>query len=526
MSHPTAIIVGAGPAGLTAAYELLQRTDIRPIVLEQSTDMGGLCRTINYRGNRIDIGGHRFFSKSDRVMQWWLSQLPIQRTDQRIHWLKYHGQSDLLPDSDQRPDPDKTDRVMLIRPRKSRIYWQRKLFDYPLSLSRDTIRKMGLWRLSRAASSYVWSSLRPIRPERHLEDFLINRFGGELYRTFFKSYSEKVWGVPCREIPAAWGAQRIKGLSIRKAILHALSRSTKRSLDVAQKHTETSLIETFLYPKFGPGQMWETVAEKIRARGGQIFTEHCVTRFQIEGRRIVAVEACHTPTGQSRWLPADLVCSSMPVKELIRGLGEHASSSIRQIADNLPYRDFFTVGLLTKTLKLQDAGGPIRDNWIYIQEPDVLIGRLQIFNNWSPYMVADPALVWLGLEYFCNETEDIWSWPDDRLIDLGKDELRRLNIIDPHEVVDGCVIRTRKTYPAYFGAYSRFSELREYLDHFQNLYCLGRNGQHRYNNQDHSMLTAMIAVDNIVEGRADKSNVWDVNVEEEYHESRRHQPGR
>lgn len=515
----TAVIIGAGPAGLTAAYELLTRTDIQPVVLEASPHYGGISRTVVYRGNRMDIGGHRFFSKSSRVMQWWLDRLPLQKTTDEAFSIHYQGQSQSCTGDGDR-DPDLTDRVMLVRPRKSRIYWRRSLYDYPLSLSGDTIRKMGLGRMGRAGASYLWASARPIRPERTLEDFLINRFGRELYLTFFKSYTEKVWGVPCHEIPSAWGAQRIKGLSIRKAIVHALSAKRKGNgaADIAQKHVETSMIERFLYPKFGPGQMWEVTAEEVRHLGGEIYMQHKAVGFVVEGNRLVEVVA-RDDEGKEIRIAADYVFSSMPVKSLVAGLRTDVPAHCREIADALPYRDFITIGLLVNRMKLEDQQGePVRDNWIYIQEPDVKIGRLQIFNNWSPYLLADRSKTWLGLEYFCYDTDEMWRRPDEQLVDMGCRELAQIGIIDSKEAIDGCVVRVKKTYPAYFGSYNEFDRVREFLDRFENLFCIGRNGQHRYNNQDHSMLCAMIAVDNILAGVKDKSAVWEVNTEEEYHE--------
>jgi protoporphyrinogen oxidase len=277
-----------------------------------------------------------------------------------------------------------------------------------------------------------------------------------------------------------------------------------------------------MYPKYGPGQMWETAAEEVRRRGGEIRMNHQVVGLRVEGGRIVEVESRDSASGGHFRLPCDHLFSSMPVRDLVRALGEVVPEDSRRIAEGLVYRDFLTVGLLVDRMLLRDdRDAPVRDNWIYIQEPDVFVGRLQIFNNWSPHMVADASKTWLGLEYFCNEGDDLWSRPDADLIRLGAEELSRIGIIDRASVVDGCVVRMLKAYPAYFGSYDRFPELRSFLDRVGNLYCLGRNGQHRYNNQDHSMLTAMIAVDNIIAGREDKSNLWEVNTEEEYHETRR-----
>jgi protoporphyrinogen oxidase len=503
--------------------ELLERTDIRPIVLEMSEEMGGLSRTVEYKGNRIDIGGHRFFSKSDRVMDWWLSVLPLQAGDEAEHNITYQRQQRSIRCAASGPDPRVCDRVMLLRDRKSRIYYLRKFFDYPLSLGRRTILNLGFVRMVWIVLSYLKACVAPIRPERNLEEFFINRFGNVLYRTFFQSYTEKVWGLPCNQISAEWGAQRIKGLSIRKILAHALKRLIPFRKGLRQKDCETSLIERFLYPKFGPGQMWREVANKVLARGGQIVTGAEVCRIHIDGSHASAVEVRRTGTGERCIYEGDYVFSSMPVQQLVAAITPAVPPAVREISDGLVYRDFLTVGLLVRKLKISDrdgkAGQLVRDNWIYIQEPDVKLGRLQIFNNWSPYLVADPGTVWLGLEYFCNEADPLWSLCDHDLLTLGADELAKIDIIDRQDVLDGTVLRVPKAYPAYFGAYDRFAEIRAYLDRIDNLFLIGRNGMHRYNNQDHSMLAAMVAVDNIVAGRIDKDNIWSVNTEQSYHET-------
>ena len=524
-SKKTAVIIGAGPAGLTAAHELIQRSDVEVLVLERTQLMGGIACTVNYKGNRIDIGGHRFFSKSDRVMDWWLDILPMQASSGGEAEITYHRKSRTVATAEAGPDPDEVDEVMLIRQRKSRIYYLRQFFNYPINLSFDTLSKLGPARTLRIGLSYLKSTLFPIRDPKNLEEFFIKRFGKELYLTFFKSYTEKVWGTSCRDISAEWGAQRIKGLSITKAILHFLKQAlpSRGSGEISQKGTETSLIERFLYPKLGPGQMWDVVAERVRAAGGTIKTGLNVERILRDGDRIRAVEATETATGEKRTFTGDYFLSTMAVQNLVRGLDGDVPPEVAEISDGLVYRDFVTVGLLVGELKIKELDergrpGLIRDNWIYIQEPDVQVGRLQIFNNWSPYLVADPDKVWIGLEYFCNQTDELWHKSDDEMIELAARELDHIEIIDRREVLDGVVLRVPKTYPAYFGTYDRFDRLRAYLDGFENLFLVGRNGMHRYNNQDHSMLTAMVAVDNIVEGRTDKSNLWEVNTEEEYHE--------
>lgn len=517
----TAIIIGAGPAGLTAAYELLTRTNVRPIVLEQGDFIGGISRTVQHKGNRIDIGGHRFFSKSDRVMQWWLDRLPLMATHNGAV-LAYQGRTrDLKPA--QGPDPQQVDRVMLVRSRKSRIYYRRRFFDYPLAMNLRTLRNMGLLRSFWIGLSYLWASAFPIKPEQTLEQFLINRFGRELYLTFFKSYTEKVWGVPCDQISAQWGAQRIKGLSILKALRHAAAKPF-RSRDLAQKSSETSLIEQFMYPKFGPGQMWEHVRDEVVQKGGQVHLQRQVVGLELQGQKVTAVQCRNLATGEVETYKGDLFYSTMPIKDLVRAMQGDKPRDMVQISEGLVYRDFITVGLLLTGMKASACDKPgslrVEDNWIYVQEPDVLVGRLQVFNNWSPYLVADGSKTWVGMEYFCNEGDSLWSMPDSDLTRLAGDELAKIGLIDRQAVLDAVVIRVPKTYPAYFGTYDRFDDLRAWLDRFENLTLLGRNGMHRYNNQDHSMLTAMVAVDNLVAGRDDRANIWAVNTEQEYHEAK------
>jgi protoporphyrinogen oxidase len=520
-SRGTAVIIGAGPAGLTAALELLRRTSIRPLVLEMSAYMGGISRTVAYKGNRIDVGGHRFFSKSDRVMDWWMSVAPVEQTSEGRHRLVYQGRQRTVFSEGQAPDALLNPLVMLVRPRKSRIFFLRKLFDYPLTLNLATLRKLGALRTLKAGFSYLASSMRPIHPEKTLEDFLINRFGRHLYGTFFKSYTEKVWGVPCHEISAEWGAQRIKGLSLRKAILHHFKKLVNSGSDeISQKDVETSLIEKFLYPKLGPGQLWEEVAGRVQAEGGEILTGWTVCGIHTSGDRVTGVLA-RSESGEQRFFPAQYVFSTMPVKELIQAFDVPPPREVQEVSNGLLYRDFITVGLLLNRLNISDPGGRLlKDTWIYIQEPDVLVGRMQIFNNWSPYLVSDPEKVWIGLEYFCYDTDELWRKPDQEMIAWAVQEAVKIGIVARADVLDATVLRMQKTYPAYFGTYDRFPVIRDFVDRYENLFLVGRNGMHKYNNQDHSMLTAMTAVDNIIEGRRDKSNIWAVNVEMEYHESK------
>jgi protoporphyrinogen oxidase len=518
----TAVIAGAGPAGLTAALELLRRSDITPIVLEADTQVGGISKTINYRGNRMDLGGHRFFSKSDWVMRWWQEILPIAASrgevDETLRITYQQASRDLIPAAFA---ATASDAVMLVRRRLSRIFYRRRFFDYPLKINANTLKNLGLIETLRIGLSYGHAQLRFRRSEQTLEEFFINRFGNRLYRTFFKDYTEKVWGVPCREISAEWGAQRIKGLSITKAIAHAVATSLRipSGSDTSQRRTETSLIERFLYPKFGPGQMWEEVARRVTSLGGAIRTRHRVIGIEHGERRILSVDVLDEAAGAVRRIPCDHFMSTMPVRDLVTLL-KPEDARIAEIASNLPYRDFMTVGLLLRKMKTSGGSqnGMPPDNWIYIQEPDVRVGRLQIFNNWSPAMVADPATIWLGLEYFCAEGDELWSMNDEKFIDFAAGELEKLGMVDRNQVLDGTVVRVPKAYPAYFGQYREFGKVRDYLSQFANLYPIGRNGMHRYNNQDHSMLSANTAVSSILDQGRGKSEIWNINAEEDYHE--------
>jgi protoporphyrinogen oxidase len=559
-----AVIIGAGPAGLTAGLELLRRTDVQPIILEASDEIGGISRTIKYKGNRMDIGGHRFFSKSDRVMQWWVDLMPpdvgdVASEPQSSPQISYQGKKRIVAvparlseepvlrgagpidphaaeDTDEEEEPDlhaaemlvtaepaDPDLVMLIRPRKSRIYYLRKFFDYPITLTATTLKNLGLARTFSVGVSYMKSQVSQISPEKSLEDFLINRFGRQLYLTFFKSYTEKVWGTPCNEISAEWGAQRIKGLSLTTAVKHFLKKAfdgKAETSDLAQKGTDTSLIERFMYPKFGPGQLWEHVADQICEKGGEIHMGWKVDRIHCMNKQVVSIDAVNAQ-GERQTFAGDYFFSTMPMRELVEAMDAPVPENVREVSEGLQYRDFITVGLLADRLKVKEPdGGLLKDTWIYVQEPDVILGRLQIFNNWSPYLVADPTKVWIGLEYFCYDTDDLWKMPDEELKKFAIAEVAKIGILNAEDVSDGHVVRVPKTYPAYFGTYDRFDELREFTDGFENLFLVGRNGMHKYNNQDHSMLTAMTVVDGIVAGHVDKAALWGINTEQEYHEEK------
>lgn len=512
MSAPRVVIVGGGPAGLTAALEL-QDAGIRDItVIEADAQVGGISRTVEHHGNRIDIGGHRFFSKSDWVMEWWRGMLPVAAPSnpEAARELRYQGASTIAPEATAK---ESDEAVLLLRSRLSRIYFNKRFFDYPLKLNPDTLLKLGPWKTVTFGMSYVWSRINPRKPEASLEDFLVNRFGQKLYRQFFKEYTEKVWGVPCNEISAAWGAQRIKSLSVTKAIAHAL----KKALGLAEKAEQTSLIESFLYPKYGPGQMWEAAALRFQERGGTLLMRSKVERIDIGDARVQGVRYRDSDGGEHALACTHLV-STMPIKDLVQASGKALSPAIRDIASRLSYRDFITVGLLYPRSAIPRQ---LDDNWIYIQEPGVNVGRVQVFNNWSPYMVADPATLWLGLEFFCKEGDALWDLDDAALKALGHREMMQIGLVQADAPLDAVVLRVPKAYPGYFGeAYARFGELQAALDAIPNLFLVGRNGMHRYNNQDHSMLTAKEAARQIAIGETDKAAIWNINVDDEYHEEK------
>ncbi len=514
------IVIGAGPAGLTAALEL-QRLGMQDVTVLEATDqIGGISRTYNHGGNRIDIGGHRFFSKSDRVMNWWADLMPVALSGQQMAdqvFLQYQGQTRQgLPNGTAAPASacEADEQVMLVRNRLSRIYFNQQFFDYPLKLNAASLGKLGPIKTLTFGLSYMAARVRPRPEEKSLEDFLVNRFGQRLYRQFFKEYTEKVWGVPCNEISAEWGAQRIKSLSVSKALIHAV-RSALGLGDGRAK--QTSLIESFLYPKFGPGQMWETAARRFAAQGGRLLMRHRVEGIEIADTRAVSVTAVG-PDGHAMQLPCSHVVSTMPVKELVAAAPAGFSAEARRIAAGLQYRDFFTVGLLYRKSELRDD---LKDNWIYIQEPGVNVGRVQVFNNWSPYMVRDADTVWLGLEFFCVETDPLWKMPDAELIRMAQREMRQIALVKADTALDSVVLRVPKAYPGYFGAaYAEFDTLRSQLDRIANLFLIGRNGMHRYNNQDHSMLTAKEAAEQIASGQVDKARIWAINVDDNYHEEK------
>ena len=515
-----AVVVGGGPAGLTFAYELLRQTEYRVLILELEAQVGGLSRTVRHNENRIDIGGHRFFSKSDRVMDWWAHMLPFDIPEELAEHFEIGYQNkrrtlDAAALPRATPDAEKS---FGVRPRVSRIYYDGSFFDYPVSLSLRTLRQLGFARLSGILASYLAARLAVAREPRNLEEFFVQRFGRRLYETFFKSYTEKVWGLPCTKISAQWGKQRVKALSIAGAARHAIA----KLWGGAGGARETSLIERFLYPHRGPGQLWEEAADRIRAMGGEIRLGQKVRGIEFDGKKVRSVEIKNVATGEIVRQECDLFVSTMPVKHLIEAFDRLVPPEVAKIAGELEYRDFITVGILVDRLEVKPRSGAglISDTWIYVQDPAVQLGRIQIYNNWSSGMIADPSKVWLGLEYFCAEGDALWGKSDREMIEFAGEELARIGFIARGSVRDAAVLRVPKAYPAYWGGFENFALVQEFVDLIPNLYLIGRNGMHRYNNQDHSMLTAMTAVDHIRGVIPDKSAVWAVNADDDYHEER------
>lgn len=536
------VIIGGGPAGLTAAWELTkdggaERYDVT--VLEATKEFGGISRTVKHNGNRMDIGGHRFFSKDDRIMRWWKNILPLQGApsydDKKLG--RHH---DLEPGG---PDPEQTDKVMLKRHRVSRIFWNHHFLDYPISLTPGLLKALGFKLTMEVGFSYLYSMVHKL-PEDNLENFYINRFGRKLYSMFFEGYTAKVWGRPPKEISADWGAQRVKGLDVVAVLKNAFLKLMPKKRDNSQ--VETSLIEEFWYPKLGPGQLWETVEQQCVDQGATVITDAKVTEIVREHGTISAVRYVDA-RGKSTELKADEFISSMPLKDLLNamdaapvddraaksgkaGAAKAVPKDMVTVANGLPYRDFITIGLLVKRLRITNTtdiptlGNPpiVPDCWIYVQDPGYKVGRVQLFNNWSPYLVKDvDNTVWVGLEYFCQEGDEFWTMNDEEATAFAIKELTRMRLINgPQDVLDSHRELVKKAYPAYFDTYDRMPELAEYLDSFGNLYCVGRNGQHRYNNQDHSMASAIEAVGNIKDGKTSKRNVWSVNTEKSYHEKK------
>ena len=471
-AHPIpidhAVVIGGGPAGLTAAVELCRRS-VPVTVLEKDKLVGGIARTEAYKGYRFDIGGHRFFTKIGEVEQFWHDILGAE---------------------------------FITRPRISRIFYQGKFFDYPLKAF-NALSNLGLLTSLEVVLSYGYSQLFPYKQEDTFEEWVSNRFGKKLYRIFFKTYTEKVWGIPCSEIRAEFAAQRIKGLSLPVAVWNALF-GPRQGKEVIK-----TLIEQFQYPRLGPGQMWEMAMEFVRQHGGQVCLERDVVQVRHANGRVTGV-VVRGPDGAEETLAGEAFVNSMPISELIQKLDPPAPEAVRQAAAGLTYRDFLSVVLIIQQPDL------FPDNWIYVHEPGVRVGRIQNFKNWSPDMVPDQRMTALGLEYFCNEGDDLWQMDDAALVALGRQEIDQIGLARAADVVDGTVVRQRKAYPVYNGTYAGYlATLKDYLAGFRNLQTVGRNGLHKYNNQDHSMLTAMLAVRNLL---GEQHDVWNVNTERSYHE--------
>ena len=512
-----ALIIGAGPAGLTAAYELLTKSkDIEVIVFEESGCFGGISKTVNYKGNRMDMGGHRFFSKIPEVNAWWDHMLPMQGHPTYDDIILHRP----MPVTEGGPDPEKEDRVMLTRHRVSRILFDTKFYDYPISLKPETFKNFGLLTTLKVGFSYLGSMFHKL-PETNLENFYINRFGRKLYSMFFEYYTENLWGRHPSEIDASWGAQRVKGLSIVAILKDVFGRIFKKK----NRKVETSLIEEFKYPKLGPGQLWDVTAAEVEKLGGTIIKNAKVTKIhKNEENKLTGVT--YVKDGAEVQIDGDYVISSMPVKDLVGGMNDVPADAAR-IAAGLPYRDYMTLGVLVPKINLvnktniKTINNIVPDCWVYVQDRNVKLGRFQIYNNWSPYMIKDlEHTVWIGLEYFVNEGDEYWNMTEEEFAKIGVSEMIKLGLIDsPDVVLDVHMEKVKKAYPAYFDTYDEMDKLVDYLSSIENLYCVGRNGQHRYNNIDHSMVTSFEAVKNILTGSRDKKNIWSVNTEQEYHET-------
>ena len=514
MSKKNIVIIGAGPAGLTTAYSLLKMApSVNVTIVEEELQVGGISKTIKYDNNCMDLGGHRFFSKSSEVNNIWKELLPIQAKPS-FDDIKTSTTKDLPKNG---PDPEKEDNVFLIRNRVSRIYYNKKFFDYPISLKFKVFKNLGVRTTIASGFSYL-KSIFVKKEETNLENFYINRFGKKLYNIFFEGYTEKLWGRKPSEIDASWGRQRVKGLSIKEVLKNYFNKNK----DASTK--ETSLIESFYYPKYGPGQMWEVMAKEIEKMGGKILFGYKVNKV-IKKKNKISYIVCSNKNEDIK-LIGDIYVSSMPIKDLILSMNS-VNQRIKSLAYGLPYRDFMTVGLILKSInlrnntKIKTLNNIIPDCWIYVQGKQQKLGRIQVFNNWSPYLVNDINTISLGLEYFCLENDEYWNMTDEAFMNMAVEELIGMNIINnKDDVIKYNVERVKKAYPAYFDTYKNFDEIKSFLINIDNLYCIGRNGQHRYNNMDHSMETGILTSHAILGKKVSKEDIWNVNTEESYHEEK------
>lgn len=496
------LILGAGPAGLTAAEEVLDRTHFRPVILEREPEVGGLCRTREFEGNRVDVGGHRFFSKSERVMRWWLDRAPLYPADGAV-W----------DPSDPPPPPEPC--VFLQRRRRSRILFDGAWFDYPLRVSAGTLAGLGWLRSLRFGASYLMSALGPGRKPDTLEAFFIRRFGRALYETFFKAYTQKVWGLPPSALSPDWGEHRVRGLSFGKALRHRLWRRAVPE-DLGDRRVENSLQERFLYPPRGPGQFWEAVAARIRKRGGEIRLGWTATRIRWDGVGVREVEASDGEGAREGWEPA-AVLSSIPLQHLLSALDPAPPPPIPSIARSLPYRGLICAAFALERFELPAArntpGGPPRDTWLYLQDGRFRAGRLQLFHHWSPFLPAEPGRPLVALEYFCSDGDAIDRLDDEAVLRMAGEELSALCGGAAPPILARAAYRMPWAYPVYAGDYGRMETVRTFVDGIGNLFAIGRGGQHRYVNQDHAMLTAMAAVDRLAGDPADRKGVWNQDAE-------------
>ena len=509
------VIIGAGPAGLACGYKLLKNNkNITVTIIDESSQVGGISKTIKYHNNKMDLGGHRFFTKNEEVKKFWLELLPLQ-TEPAYDDIILEAKKDFSKGR-KKYDPEKKDKIMLLRNRISRIYYNKKFFDYPVNFNMKTIKSMGIINSFKCGFSYL-KTIFVKKKEINLENFYINRFGYHLYSMFFKDYTTKLWGRTPKEIDASWGSQRVKGISVHKVLIDYI----KRIFKVKDKKKETSLIESFYYPKNGPGELYEVLASKIEELGGKIILNSRVEIINNKNSEIKSIS--YRQDKIKKEIDCDMLISSMPIKDLVNGMRK-VPKRIKDISNNLPYRDFIIVGVLLPKLdipkdkKIKTIHGSVGDNWIYIQDKDVKVGRIQVFNNWSPYLVNKPKdNIWLGLEYFCNENDNFWNLSDNKIKELAYQELKKMNI-SLSKPIDSCVVRVKKAYPAYFDSYDNINSIYKYLEKYQNLYCIGRNGTHSYNNMDHSIVSGFICADMIKNKDHDLIKLWKVNTDSTYQE--------